>query len=491
MQPFTPYFAGYENQQQPQTSQPQQQPQTNQPQDHQQPQQPQPPQPLSMNGPNLAIYSPAAMQPLSVLTAPQTKPDQSQPPMGTPPVDLGAHGKPKRKQVKNACVNCQKACKKCDEGRPCQRCIKYGITDTCVNSVRKERKKGIKRGPYKKRNKNGVDSATSSGTSTPNMASPMTSANIYAPNNSMRAPNTMPIHYQPFTQPAYDPYGYANNGQMMPQAYMVPAATIQQMYPTNPPVLSYQAAMNIISPQQQQQQHHQQQQQQQQAPSLISGNYRPQEQQPQPPQQQQQPSTDPSVNAANTSATGTPTNSTPAHGGDNLNGIKAEDDDDEGSKLTILSQLCSAVLDRNDAPKQDTMTLPTTTTTEEIKQEEAHQNTPPPSRPHSRETSHDNNTNNVTMPTTSGPNFGADSPHTYVNGHLAHRGPTTAAGNSPVGTPHVAYGTPGSSPSESPVGSLHFNHVPKPQPWMQQATANITSTTTPDPSQQQQQQQPQ
>ncbi|CAJ0896719.1 7383_t:CDS:2 [Entrophospora sp. SA101] len=61
--------------------------------------------------------------------------------------------KPKRKQVKNACVNCQRACKKCDEGRPCQRCIKYELTDTCQDSIRKERKKGIKRGPYKRRTK--------------------------------------------------------------------------------------------------------------------------------------------------------------------------------------------------------------------------------------------------------------------------------------------------------------------------------------------------
>ncbi|CAB4489964.1 hypothetical protein RhiirA5_484434 [Rhizophagus irregularis] len=59
--------------------------------------------------------------------------------------------KTKRKQVKNACVNCQKACKRCDDGRPCQRCIKYGLTETCKNSIRKERKKGIKRGPYKRR----------------------------------------------------------------------------------------------------------------------------------------------------------------------------------------------------------------------------------------------------------------------------------------------------------------------------------------------------
>lgn len=46
-------------------------------------------------------------------------------------------------------VNCQKACKKCDDCRPCSRCIKYGIENSCVNSSRKERRKGVKRGPYR------------------------------------------------------------------------------------------------------------------------------------------------------------------------------------------------------------------------------------------------------------------------------------------------------------------------------------------------------
>ncbi|CAE6476485.1 unnamed protein product [Rhizoctonia solani] len=59
--------------------------------------------------------------------------------------------RPKRKQVKNACSACQRACKRCDVGRPCERCIKYGMADSCRDSQRKERKKGIKRGPYKKR----------------------------------------------------------------------------------------------------------------------------------------------------------------------------------------------------------------------------------------------------------------------------------------------------------------------------------------------------
>ncbi|CEH15795.1 potential fungal zinc cluster transcription factor [Ceraceosorus bombacis] len=71
--------------------------------------------------------------------------------MPAPSSAAQAGPKPKRRQVKNACVNCQKACKKCDEGRPCSRCVKYGLTDSCQDSSRKERKRGIKRGPYKRR----------------------------------------------------------------------------------------------------------------------------------------------------------------------------------------------------------------------------------------------------------------------------------------------------------------------------------------------------
>ncbi|PIA16180.1 hypothetical protein COEREDRAFT_87151 [Coemansia reversa NRRL 1564] len=59
----------------------------------------------------------------------------------------------KRIQVKNACVNCQRACKKCDNNRPCNRCIKQGLSNSCEDSKRKPRQRGIKRGPYKKRKK--------------------------------------------------------------------------------------------------------------------------------------------------------------------------------------------------------------------------------------------------------------------------------------------------------------------------------------------------
>jgi neural Wiskott-Aldrich syndrome protein len=58
------------------------------------------------------------------------------------------------------CTNCASACKRCDEARPCQRCQKYGLGDSCVDGVRKARKVGIKRGPYKRKSKLPVPEAT-------------------------------------------------------------------------------------------------------------------------------------------------------------------------------------------------------------------------------------------------------------------------------------------------------------------------------------------
>ena len=48
-------------------------------------------------------------------------------------------------------VNCQRACKKCDDCRPCQRCVRYHLEESCQNSARRERKRGVRRGPYKRR----------------------------------------------------------------------------------------------------------------------------------------------------------------------------------------------------------------------------------------------------------------------------------------------------------------------------------------------------
>ena len=54
----------------------------------------------------------------------------------------------RRVQVKIACIHCKKACKKCDNIRPCGRCVRLGLSDSCVDAPRKERKKGFKRAPF-------------------------------------------------------------------------------------------------------------------------------------------------------------------------------------------------------------------------------------------------------------------------------------------------------------------------------------------------------
>ncbi|KAI9366281.1 hypothetical protein BD770DRAFT_468097 [Pilaira anomala] len=120
----------------------------------------------------------------------------------------------KRNQVKNACTNCQKACKKCDDARPCPRCIKYGIADTCINSVRKERKKGIKRGPYKRRQKSNEESTKSSTEKIEYRAAP--SVAIGTENATTANPPTVatsndygyPTNLTQYAQ-TYDPYHYA------------------------------------------------------------------------------------------------------------------------------------------------------------------------------------------------------------------------------------------------------------------------------------------
>lgn len=198
-------------------------------------------------------------------------PDQSQ-------VGVGGQQQPKRKQVKNACTNCQKACKKCDDARPCPRCIKYGIADTCVNSVRKERKKGIKRGPYKRRQKTGEEKPRKTANDLNNNDQNGQAAQ-YAP--SMRGP-AMPFAYpsnlNQYGQP-YDPYqqySTYHKDSMMPQPYVVNPVYPPMGYPVLVGGENGQQQQPSQQPQPQQQPSQQQQQQQ-----------HPYQQQQQPSQQQQ------------------------------------------------------------------------------------------------------------------------------------------------------------------------------------------------------------
>ncbi|CDH52258.1 hypothetical protein RO3G_16326 [Lichtheimia corymbifera JMRC:FSU:9682] len=189
-------------------------------------------------------------------------PPMMPPTMSHPPIPEAANAAPppqqppKRKQVKNACTNYRKS----------PRCIKYGIADTCVNSVRKERKKGIKRGPYKRRQKEGGSSTSRKGDE--QLVNQQAAANPYA----MR-PGTMPFGYpgtlNQYGQPTYDPYGsYAATAYHKDMPYVVNPMYSSMGYPV----------MMSGSSSDANQQHHQGQQQQH-HPSAG-------QQQPQPQQQQ-------------------------------------------------------------------------------------------------------------------------------------------------------------------------------------------------------------
>ncbi|KAH7108493.1 hypothetical protein BKA62DRAFT_682382 [Auriculariales sp. MPI-PUGE-AT-0066] len=46
----------------------------------------------------------------------------------------------KKKKANRACIHCQKAHLTCDDSRPCQRCVRRGIADSCMEGLRKKAK---------------------------------------------------------------------------------------------------------------------------------------------------------------------------------------------------------------------------------------------------------------------------------------------------------------------------------------------------------------
>lgn len=58
----------------------------------------------------------------------------------TTPTTGSLTAKEKKKKASRACCHCQKAHLTCDDSRPCQRCIKRGIADTCAEGHRKKAK---------------------------------------------------------------------------------------------------------------------------------------------------------------------------------------------------------------------------------------------------------------------------------------------------------------------------------------------------------------
>jgi len=190
------------------------------------------------------------MHPLTYSGVPMTMYPFPQHMINSPPA------RTKRRQVKNACTNCQKACKKCDDARPCLRCVKYGVAEECIDSQRKERQKGIKRGPYKKRDGKSntveqqldvsvqpgipIPAAVAAPGSTPPipfMAAPMTYPGFYPPMAAPPKPGDPPpmfypqFFYAPFPPPPQGPDGEAHPAY--PHGYYpITIAPYAPQYPT-------------------------------------------------------------------------------------------------------------------------------------------------------------------------------------------------------------------------------------------------------------------
>ncbi|KAF7295166.1 Zn(2)-C6 fungal-type domain-containing protein [Mycena indigotica] len=132
----------------------------------------------------------------------------------------------KRRQVKNACTKCQKASKGCDDSRPCRRCVRYGFgIEECVDSPRKERKKGAKRGPYKKRNAIGFAVIPLPGVATEESAIGFAYSTFYAgPNDPTPTTQTS----QDACYPTYYP-------QSIMEPLHNPLAIPQPTFPVAPP----------------------------------------------------------------------------------------------------------------------------------------------------------------------------------------------------------------------------------------------------------------
>lgn len=185
------------------------------------------------------------------------------------------------------CTNCASACKRCDDARPCERCQKYGIADSCIDGVRKERKKGIKRGPYKRKSKSANGEATFSASSTTDGGEATMQPVPYPP-----PPEGYYPYYYP--HPGYVPVpqeGQANGEAPTANGNGHPVATHPSFYPMHPavfppyppyahapvafappPMMQLQTPPTAPDHQQQQQQQQQQSQSQVQAKSSEPSN---------------------------------------------------------------------------------------------------------------------------------------------------------------------------------------------------------------------------
>ncbi|KAI8926594.1 hypothetical protein BC831DRAFT_221078 [Entophlyctis helioformis] len=86
------------------------------------------------------------------------------------PRSIMTGGTRRRQQVKIACIHCKRACKRCDEQRPCSRCVRTNQADSCIDAPRRDRRRPHS-GTSGTRESNEGDAATADTTTDPSRPS--------------------------------------------------------------------------------------------------------------------------------------------------------------------------------------------------------------------------------------------------------------------------------------------------------------------------------
>ncbi|KNC98145.1 uncharacterized protein SPPG_06549 [Spizellomyces punctatus DAOM BR117] len=156
----------------------------------------------------------------------------------------------RREQCKIACIHCKKACKKCDNLRPCTRCCRMGYADSCLDAPRKERPKSVRRGHYGKKNNNDfrLETASDSG----NEWSP--SSSEYSRSSSFNEYScSSPMSFEHLSSPApsslYDSdCEFTPNASNRTAAYLATPLTSKASKNGTSPDRHYVSPLNIFAP---------------------------------------------------------------------------------------------------------------------------------------------------------------------------------------------------------------------------------------------------
>ncbi|KAI9105832.1 hypothetical protein DFS34DRAFT_31196 [Phlyctochytrium arcticum] len=160
-----------------------------------------------------------------------------------PQTHMSKKERDRREQCKIACVHCKKACKKCDNLRPCSRCCRMGYAASCSDAPRKERSKATnRRAPYSKRAS--VDSRDDDSGNEWSQSPPVfeySGAEAYTPDPTRSSPISSDL-------PPSAAATVAKTPARTTTAYLATPITNTRQAPKRSPIRHFVSPLNIFAP---------------------------------------------------------------------------------------------------------------------------------------------------------------------------------------------------------------------------------------------------